>query len=66
MRRASEVDGDLKRERFRGPLQGIPYGAKDLLSVAGQITSWGAKPYAAQVFDYDATVIRKLDKSGAC
>jgi aspartyl-tRNA(Asn)/glutamyl-tRNA(Gln) amidotransferase subunit A len=65
MRKASDVDDDLKRERFRGPLQGIPYGAKDLLSVAGQITTWGAKPYAAQVFDYDATVIRKLDKTGA-
>src|SRR5687767_9140865 len=47
MRKAKDVDGDLKRERFRGPLQGVPYGAKDLLSVAGQITTWGAKPYAA-------------------
>jgi aspartyl-tRNA(Asn)/glutamyl-tRNA(Gln) amidotransferase subunit A len=65
MRSASDVDGDIKRERFRGPLQGIPYGAKDLLSVAGQITTWGAKPYAAQVFDYDATVIKKLAKTGA-
>ena len=53
------------RERYRGPLQGIPYGAKDLLSVAGQITTWGAKPFAAQVFDYDATVVTKLAKTGA-
>src|SRR6476660_8735175 len=65
MRKAADVQDDMKRERFRGPLQGIPYGAKDLLSVSGQITSWGAKPYAAQVFDYDATVIRKLDRTGA-
>jgi aspartyl-tRNA(Asn)/glutamyl-tRNA(Gln) amidotransferase subunit A len=65
IRQATEVDGDLKRERYRGSLQGIPFGAKDLLSVAGQITTWGAKPYAAQVFDYDATVIRKLAKTGA-
>ena len=65
IRAAKDVDGDLKRERFRGPLQGVPYGAKDLLSVAGQITSWGAKPFAAQVFDYDATVIKKLAKTGA-
>ena len=65
MRKAADVDGELKRERYRGPLQGIPFGAKDLLSVAGQITSWGAKPYAAQVFDYDATVITKLAKTGA-
>ncbi|MDQ2899388.1 MAG: amidase [Acidobacteriota bacterium] len=65
LKRAKEVDGDLKRERFRGPLQGIPFGAKDLLSVAGYPTTWGAKPYAEQVFDYDATVIKKLDKTGA-
>ena len=65
IRKAEEVDGDLKRERFRGPLQGVPYGAKDLLSVAGQITTWGAKPYAAQVFDFDATVVKKLARSGA-
>src|SRR5690348_15332538 len=51
LRRAKEVDADIKRERFRGPLQGVPFGAKDLLCVSGQITTWGAKPYAAQVFD---------------
>lgn len=65
MRQAKEVDGDLSRERYRGPLQGIPFGAKDLLSVAGEITTWGAKPFAAQVFDYDATVLTKLAKTGA-
>jgi aspartyl-tRNA(Asn)/glutamyl-tRNA(Gln) amidotransferase subunit A len=65
MRKANDVDDEIKRERFRGPLQGIPYGAKDLLSVAGQITTWGAKPYAAQVFDYDATAVTKLAKTGA-
>ncbi len=65
LKKAKEVDGDLKRERFRGPLQGIPFGAKDLLSAAGHPTTWGAKPYATQVFDYDATVLGKLDKTGA-
>ncbi len=65
LRRAKEIDGDFKRERFRGPLQGIPYGAKDLLSFAGHVTTWGAKPYQAQVFDETATVLRKLDKTGA-
>ena len=60
IRQAKEVDGEIKRGRLRGPLQGVPYGAKDLLSVAGQITAWGARPFAAQVFDYDATVIEKL------
>jgi aspartyl-tRNA(Asn)/glutamyl-tRNA(Gln) amidotransferase subunit A len=65
IRKAKEVDKDLKRGRTRGPLQGIPYGVKDLLSFAGQPTTWGAKPYAAQVFDYNATVIDKLDGVGA-
>jgi aspartyl-tRNA(Asn)/glutamyl-tRNA(Gln) amidotransferase subunit A len=65
IRKAKEVDAELKRERFRGPLQGIPFGAKDLLSVAGQITTWGAKPYAAQVFDHTATVLTRLDKLGS-
>jgi aspartyl-tRNA(Asn)/glutamyl-tRNA(Gln) amidotransferase subunit A len=65
IRRAKTVDDELKRERLRGPLQGIPFGAKDLLSVEGQVTSWGAKPYAAQVLDQTATVLTKLDKTGS-
>ncbi|MDP9054768.1 MAG: amidase [Acidobacteriota bacterium] len=63
--RAKLVDDELKRKRFRGPLQGIPFGAKDLLSFAGHPTTWGAKPYAAQVFDETATVLQKLDKTGS-
>ena len=65
IKRAKEVDDELKRERFRGPLQGIPFGAKDLLALAGHPTTWGAKPYATQVFDETATVLQKLDKTGA-
>src|SRR5215813_6811283 len=58
-RQAKTVDRELKRQRFRGPLQGIPYGVKDLLAYKGQPTTWGAAPYAAQVFDYNATVVNK-------
>jgi len=65
LRAAKEVDKDLKRERYRGPLQGIPYGVKDLLAFAGQPTTWGAAPYAAQVFQKNATVIEKLSATGA-
>jgi aspartyl-tRNA(Asn)/glutamyl-tRNA(Gln) amidotransferase subunit A len=65
LRRAKEVDDELKRERFRGPLQGVPFGAKDLISFAGHPTTWGAKPYAGQVFDETATVLQKLDKLGS-
>ncbi len=65
VKRAKQVDDELKRERFRGVLQGIPFGAKDLLAFAGHPTTWGAKPYATQVFDETATVLQKLDKTGA-
>jgi aspartyl-tRNA(Asn)/glutamyl-tRNA(Gln) amidotransferase subunit A len=57
---AKDVDWDIKHDRFRGPLHGIPFAVKDLLSVADYPTTWGAKPFQEQVFDYDATVVQKL------
>ena len=65
IRRARDVDKELKRERYRHAVQGIPFGAKDLLSYAGQPTTWGARPYAGQVFDYTASVLKRLDKVGS-
>lgn len=62
---AKDADWDLKRERFRGLLQGIPYAVKDLIAVANYPTTWGAKPFRDQVFDYDATVISRLNKARA-
>ncbi|MDQ2842658.1 MAG: amidase [Acidobacteriota bacterium] len=59
-KQAKDADFELKRERFRGPLQGVPYAVKDLIAVANYPTTWGAKPYAEQVFDEDATVIQRL------
>ncbi len=64
IRKAKDVDGEIKRERFRGPLQGVPFAVKDLLSVEGHPTTWGAKPYAGQVIDETATVVTKLNKLG--
>ena len=65
LKKAKYVDADIKIERFRGPLQGIPFGAKDLLAMEGHPTTWGAKPYATQVFKETASVLKKLDKTGA-
>lgn len=65
MEQAKQADAEILRGHYRGPLHGIPYAAKDLLAVKGYPTTWGAKPYQRQVFDYDATVIRKLDDAGA-
>jgi len=65
LKKAKDVDDDLKRDRTRGSLQGIPYGAKDLLAVKGQPTEWGSRAFAGQKFDEDAFVIKKLDGAGA-
>ncbi len=65
VKRAKQIDDEFKHDRLRGPLQGIPFGAKDLLAFAGYPTTWGAKPYATQVFDETATVLKKLDATGS-
>src|SRR5262245_1769491 len=57
---AAKADAELKAGRDRGPLHGIPYGAKDLLATKGVPTTWGAAPYKERVIDRDATVIRRL------
>jgi Asp-tRNA(Asn)/Glu-tRNA(Gln) amidotransferase A subunit family amidase len=62
---ARRADRELAEGIWRGPLHGIPWGAKDLLAVRGYPTTWGAKPFENQVIDEDATVVRKLDDAGA-
>lgn len=62
---ARRADQEIAQGRIRGPLHGIPYGAKDLLAVRGYPTTWGAMPYKDQVIDEDATVISKLREAGA-
>jgi aspartyl-tRNA(Asn)/glutamyl-tRNA(Gln) amidotransferase subunit A len=63
---ARRADAEIGAGRYRGPLHGIPYGAKDLLATGGGVpTTWGAAPYRDQRFDADATVIRRLDDAGA-
>ena len=59
------LDEELAEGRVRGPLHGIPYGAKDLLSIAGAPTTWGAMPFKNQVIDHTATAIKRLDEAGA-
>jgi len=65
LRQAAEADREIARGRYRGPLHGIPWGAKDLLAVGGYRTTWGAAPYEQQQLDYDATVVERLDAAGA-
>jgi aspartyl-tRNA(Asn)/glutamyl-tRNA(Gln) amidotransferase subunit A len=65
LKQARAAEAEILRGRYRGPLHGIPYGAKDLFATRGIPTTWGAEPYRDQVFDYDATVVRKLEQAGA-
>jgi aspartyl-tRNA(Asn)/glutamyl-tRNA(Gln) amidotransferase subunit A len=65
LEQARGAEKEIHRGHYRGPLHGIPYAAKDLLAVKGIPTTWGAKPYAEQVFDYNATVIEHLNHAGA-
>ena len=62
---ARRADAELKAGKYRGPLHGIPYGAKDLLAQKDYKTTWGSVPYKDQTFDYDATVIQRLEAAGA-
>jgi Asp-tRNA(Asn)/Glu-tRNA(Gln) amidotransferase A subunit family amidase len=62
---ARRADKEIATGRYRGPLHGIPWGAKDLLAVKGYKTTWGAMPFKEQVLDYDASVVKQLEKAGA-
>ncbi len=65
LEQARRADRELKAGKYRGPLHGIPYGAKDLLAKRGYKTTWGSVPYKDQMLDLDATVVQKLDAAGA-
>ena len=65
LEQARRADEEIAAGHYRGPLHGIPYGAKDLLAVEGTKTTWGAMPYKDQVIDQTATVVQKLEQAGA-
>jgi Asp-tRNA(Asn)/Glu-tRNA(Gln) amidotransferase A subunit family amidase len=65
LKQAYAADSEIRKGKHRGPLHGIPWGAKDLLAVRGYKTTWGAGPYKDQVIDADATVVQRLDAAGA-
>ncbi|MCW4012681.1 MAG: amidase family protein, partial [Candidatus Bathyarchaeota archaeon] len=65
-KQAKRAEEELRSGKNRGPLHGIPWGAKDLLATSGGIpTTWGAYPLREQRFDYDATVVKKLEEAGS-
>jgi Asp-tRNA(Asn)/Glu-tRNA(Gln) amidotransferase A subunit family amidase len=65
LKQAKDMDAEISRGKYRGPLHGIPWGAKDLLAVKGYPTTWGAGLYEKQMFDYESPVVTRLDEAGA-
>ncbi len=65
LKQAAVADQEISQGRYRGPLHGIPYGIKDLFSVPGYKTTWGAAPYKDQVLEQNAGIVKKLEQAGA-
>ncbi len=65
LKQAERADSEIAAGRYRGPLHGIPWGAKDLLAIPGYRTTWGATPYKEQVREEKATVAARLEEAGA-
>lgn len=65
LREAERADQEIAAGRYRGPLHGIPWGAKDLLAAQGYRTTWGSVPFKDQVIDRDATAVERLAEAGA-
>jgi Asp-tRNA(Asn)/Glu-tRNA(Gln) amidotransferase A subunit family amidase len=62
---AKQADAEIASGKYRGPLHGLPWGAKDLLATKGYRTTWGAGGFESQMIDEDATVVKRLDQAGA-
>src|SRR5213082_3497838 len=62
---AKQADAEIAAGKYRGPLHGLPWGAKDLLATKGYRTTWGAGGFESQRIDEDATVVKRLDQAGA-
>jgi Asp-tRNA(Asn)/Glu-tRNA(Gln) amidotransferase A subunit family amidase len=62
---ARRADAEIAAGRYRGPLHGVPWGAKDLLDTAGIRTTWGSRPFADRIPEQDAEVVRRLGEAGA-
>lgn len=65
MAQAERADRAIASGEYRGPLHGIPWGAKDLMAVPGYKTTWGGTPFRDQEFDHTATIAERLEEAGA-
>jgi aspartyl-tRNA(Asn)/glutamyl-tRNA(Gln) amidotransferase subunit A len=64
LRQAHAAEAEIAAGHYRGPLHGVPYALKDLVAVEGYPTTWGARPFANQRFDHNATIVERLDRAG--
>ena len=65
LRQARQVDSEIAAGKYRGPLHGIPWGAKDLLDTDGIATTYGAEPFRSRVPEHDSAVVQRLNEAGA-
>lgn len=65
LKQARKAEKEIDEGKYRGPLHGIPWGAKDLLATKGIPTTWGAEPFRDRIIDEDATAVARLRESGA-
>ena len=65
LKQARKADEEIAAGKYRGPLHGVPWGAKDIIAVPGYKTTWGAGHYQDQSLDVQATVVRRLEEAGA-
>jgi Asp-tRNA(Asn)/Glu-tRNA(Gln) amidotransferase A subunit family amidase len=65
LKQAEQADREIAAGQYRGPLHGIPWGAKDLIAYPGYKTTWGTAPFKDQTIDTKATVARRLEEAGA-
>jgi Asp-tRNA(Asn)/Glu-tRNA(Gln) amidotransferase A subunit family amidase len=65
LKQAAQADREIASGKYRGPLHGIPWGAKDLIAYPGYPTTWGATPFKDRVIDVKASVAARLEEAGA-
>ncbi|HTU32819.1 MAG TPA: amidase [Candidatus Acidoferrum sp.] len=65
LKQAHAAEAEIASGHYRGPLHGVPYALKDLVAVEGYPTTWGARPFANQRFDYNATIVERLNRAGS-
>lgn len=65
LKQADAMDAELQAGKDRGPLHGIPWGAKDIIAIPGMPTTWGAVDYRDRERGPQATVAQRMSNAGA-